>query len=262
MAQKLFVVADNCRRKKIGPIHINLLRPHAELQMQEQNQPHRPRAVLSYADVIEIFKCRKQNPTIRQSKSASELATIFKISPKTVRDIWNRRTWICETKPLWSAGDTPKLRTKNGRISFPDKPIASNPNDSPIGDFRNISHDKRQTQPDCCQEQLTSNETKKMHHFFSYTLLDAGLSHDNRIANQSQGRYAPQVPEHGHNNASFVTSKPTVKISSHCSAPLPLLLPDTTPQPEAQGTVAAAAWAFQGVCDTEDDPFRHDWPYW
>ena len=30
----------------------------------------------------------------------------------------------------------------------------------------------------------------------------------------------------------------------------------------AWAAAAEEAWASAGVCDTEDDPFRRDWPYW
>mmetsp|Transcript_75671 Transcript_75671/g.202545 ORF Transcript_75671/g.202545 Transcript_75671/m.202545 type:complete len:217 (-) Transcript_75671:685-1335(-) len=36
----------------------------------------------------------------------------FNVSPKTVRDIWNRRSWIEETKHLWEEGEAPTLRAK------------------------------------------------------------------------------------------------------------------------------------------------------
>ena len=31
----------------------------------------------------------------------------FGVSPKTVRDIWARRSWTQETRPLWAPGELP-----------------------------------------------------------------------------------------------------------------------------------------------------------
>ena len=39
------------------------------------------------------------------------------MSPKTIRDIWNRRAWSSETRFLWGADDEPQLRPKSTKSS-------------------------------------------------------------------------------------------------------------------------------------------------
>ena len=73
--------------------------------------------VLCAAQVVEIYKhkLRLQKPNSFQSclqtaesriKGQSvPVAGMFGVSPKTVRDIWNRRTWAYATHHLWTQED-------------------------------------------------------------------------------------------------------------------------------------------------------------
>ena len=60
-----------------------------------------------------------------RGKSVS-VAERFDVSPKTVRDIWSRRTWAYATYPLWSdeqnAGDRQLLSPQKGRPGRPKGP--------------------------------------------------------------------------------------------------------------------------------------------
>ena len=88
------------------------------------------RTVLTEHQVIEIYK-RKINlepinsKNIDRFRSASVIAKEFRISEKTVRDIWRGRTWRHATRPLDSAilaSFRPKIgRPKGARDKKPRK---------------------------------------------------------------------------------------------------------------------------------------------
>ena len=74
----------------------------------------RPRAVLTAVQAIEIYSLRPQfgfGPRSPQSflhtfgGQTLAVAKSFGVSPKTVRDIWNRRSWAPETRHLWAPGE-------------------------------------------------------------------------------------------------------------------------------------------------------------
>jgi hypothetical protein len=73
----------------------------------------RPRAVLTAEQAIEIYRRRPQTVQsllIHDQTSGGrtlDVAMHFGVSPKTVRDIWNRRSWAPETRPLWTPGEMP-----------------------------------------------------------------------------------------------------------------------------------------------------------
>ncbi len=54
----------------------------------------KPRARLSEAQVIKIFRARAF------ASKATNVASVYKVSEKTVRDIWKGRTWSKETQHL------------------------------------------------------------------------------------------------------------------------------------------------------------------
>ncbi len=58
-----------------------------------------PRAVLHESQAIEIYRQRKTKSTrIGADSNTVLLAKKYNVSPKTIRDIWNRRTWIQQTR--------------------------------------------------------------------------------------------------------------------------------------------------------------------
>ena len=80
--------------------------------------------MLTEQQAIEIFKfrqaCKERNPSstsgfcrasLMRGKS-SPLSKIYGVSPRTIRDIWNRRTWAYATIPFWSAEER-KLHLKD-----------------------------------------------------------------------------------------------------------------------------------------------------
>eukprot|EP00292_Cryptomonas_paramecium_P019875 CAMPEP_0113691978 /NCGR_PEP_ID=MMETSP0038_2-20120614/18801_1 /TAXON_ID=2898 /ORGANISM="Cryptomonas paramecium" /LENGTH=183 /DNA_ID=CAMNT_0000613783 /DNA_START=9 /DNA_END=560 /DNA_ORIENTATION=- /assembly_acc=CAM_ASM_000170 len=76
-------------------------------------RPGQQRRILTQDQAISIYLHRK-SPTLR----SSAVAALFGVNPKTVRDIWNRRTWAEETQHLWEAGEEPVLRSRRRVAKF------------------------------------------------------------------------------------------------------------------------------------------------
>jgi hypothetical protein len=74
-------------------------------------EPHRslskpyPRSVLTKEEAVRIFQLRQVPSGCDPARviKASAVAKKYNVSPKTVRDIWNRRTWTVETRHLWTS---------------------------------------------------------------------------------------------------------------------------------------------------------------
>ena len=74
---------------------------------------HRKRAVLTVDKAAEIFNlrlpfCQSTSSSARDRLFTSRsitLSNIYGVSPKAVRDIWNKRTWRHATRPLWIEDD-------------------------------------------------------------------------------------------------------------------------------------------------------------
>jgi hypothetical protein len=48
------------------------------------------------------MKAEKNLSVVKSGVSSVFVANLFDVSPKTIRDIWNHRTWQKETRHLWS----------------------------------------------------------------------------------------------------------------------------------------------------------------
>ena len=74
-----------------------------------------PRAVLTATQAIEIYSYRKtrsngpKTDPLLTGRSAA-VAKKFNVSPKAIRDIWNRRTWTQETQHVWTNDERPMIR--------------------------------------------------------------------------------------------------------------------------------------------------------
>ena len=73
--------------------------------------------ILTAEEAIEIFLARKERSG-RRDMLATRLANQFGVAPRTVRDIWNLRTWVETTRPLWSSADVAR-ETNTRRCSTP-----------------------------------------------------------------------------------------------------------------------------------------------
>jgi hypothetical protein len=78
----------------------------------EKGYRNAPRAILSANQAAEIY-CQRTLSGSAGGLRTLEVAEMFCVSPKTVRDIWNRRSWAQETRHLWVPGEVaaaPRLR--------------------------------------------------------------------------------------------------------------------------------------------------------
>lgn len=83
----------------------------------DQAQVVRSRVVLNAAAATEIyqykiaiitpnsFKACMQKAEIKMKGHSTHLARKYGVSSKTIRDIWNRKSWIGATAHLWKAGE-------------------------------------------------------------------------------------------------------------------------------------------------------------
>jgi hypothetical protein len=68
---------------------------------KEQPGNSKTRAALTEEQAIEIFKVRLQNETTTCGRvKAVTVANMYGVNEKTVRDIWNGRTWKKQTDSL------------------------------------------------------------------------------------------------------------------------------------------------------------------
>ncbi|EKX35547.1 hypothetical protein GUITHDRAFT_165933 [Guillardia theta CCMP2712] len=70
--------------------------------MENDDKPHW-KATLSYEEARDIYSKRPQGKSDSALIiSSTVLSNRYKISPKAVRDIWNKRTWIKATQSMWT----------------------------------------------------------------------------------------------------------------------------------------------------------------
>ena len=83
----------------------------------------KPRAILNREQAIEIFQLRPSENTVGTGRSSLAVARTYKVSEKTVRDIWRARTWHRETLHLDPSrparADTPPGRPLGRKDSAP-----------------------------------------------------------------------------------------------------------------------------------------------
>ncbi|EKX44122.1 hypothetical protein GUITHDRAFT_153064 [Guillardia theta CCMP2712] len=80
------------------------------------------RAVISEEIAVEIFAKRKISFSSKQKSAHSSLvAAQHGVSPKSVRDVWDRRTWVKATMPLWTPAEVEQYEKSNKRP--PGRPL-------------------------------------------------------------------------------------------------------------------------------------------
>ena len=108
--------------------HVTACSAHADVRLAGGKPPRSARAprsvcILTVEQAATIFLARTER-TGKRCQVASRLAQQFGVSPRTVRDIWNLRTWTAATRPLWSSADFARAAQKQqGRAP----PEARNP---------------------------------------------------------------------------------------------------------------------------------------
>lgn len=61
--------------------------------------------LLTQEQAIEIYKVRPMDSSPNTRPTSIEVAEQYGVSPKTVRDVWNRKTWVKVTRPLWAPAE-------------------------------------------------------------------------------------------------------------------------------------------------------------
>ena len=89
-----------------------------------------PRNILTQEQAVEIYARKIQGRKEPQNAPASPLvasaaavANEYNVSPKAVRDIWNRRSWTRETRHLWQNGDLEFIRKARLSVEKPAYPL-------------------------------------------------------------------------------------------------------------------------------------------
>ncbi|EKX31075.1 hypothetical protein GUITHDRAFT_122723 [Guillardia theta CCMP2712] len=72
--------------------------------MNQEDPNARKRNVLNDEIAHYIYSCRAQG-SAKPLVSSSELSLRYGITPKAIRDIWRRRTWVQATQSLWTRAE-------------------------------------------------------------------------------------------------------------------------------------------------------------
>eukprot|EP00960_Hanusia_phi_P048349 758889-Hanusia_phi.AAC.2 len=93
----------------------------------EYDNARAARAFLSVNDARDIYKYAQEHsrdghwsPTI----ASAQLSEKYAISPKAIRDIWNRRTWTTATYEFWSEEEKREFSVKKSMVAAIPKPQA------------------------------------------------------------------------------------------------------------------------------------------
>ena len=119
----------------------------------------KPKAILTYDKVIDIFKLRPESKLARGagSRASAAVAFDFGVSEKTVRDIWRGRTWHRETlhldpcrparvialpgRPLGRKDSAPRRRGKKSKLT--SRQVVSSPADETTINYTDTPKVKR-----------------------------------------------------------------------------------------------------------------------
>jgi hypothetical protein len=123
-------VSDEGAIKDVADSKAHHLHKHKTLKSQpiRSSGNCRPRALLTEEQAIQIYKFRPgstNDAEIDRSLvgKSGDVAKKFGISPKAVRDIWNRRSWAYETRHLWATSEQPFfMRAQSKSAPPPSKP--------------------------------------------------------------------------------------------------------------------------------------------
>jgi hypothetical protein len=196
---------------------------------------YRPRALLTQKEAVEIYLCRKSRPG--QKVNTSMLSRKYNISPKAIRDIWNRRTWAPETQHLWADDEFPMIRTKNSKKSLNNSKTGVHSAQWPFPNQSYATGERQVSSPcDICIDVWPQHAS----------FPD---SHIQIPADPRPDTYPQRPPAHKFDDVESISAW-------HEKTPATLCFSSPTDfggeTPDAVAFAAAAA----------DDPFHFDWPYW
>ena len=219
-----------------------------------------PRALLSKEQAIEIYMvgqaARDSGIDPLQGGRSAQMAKKYGVSPKAIRDIWNRRTWQSETKHLWAENEKPTTRCK--KFVTPSSPsghlAATKPNTAALS-FESCDR--------------SSQYFHSSHEFLARSSLPPAWPWPfvSNVATHS-AQYAPacdlQEPELHPANYFAALCRPSPAPAARAPPQHPC-----GPAVDSDcGAAAAAEWEGPvGPClppasAGDADPFHADWPHW
>ena len=112
---------------------------HATVRLADGKPPRsapaaRAVCVLTAEQAVNIFLARKERAG-KRGTVANRLARLHGVAPRTVRDIWNLRTWTEATRPQWSSADFACAAKKESMKRGCAPPDARNP-DAAHGEWK------------------------------------------------------------------------------------------------------------------------------
>mmetsp|Transcript_53917 Transcript_53917/g.112595 ORF Transcript_53917/g.112595 Transcript_53917/m.112595 type:complete len:241 (-) Transcript_53917:7-729(-) len=216
---------------------------------EDSGSQFRPRAVLSLAQVIEIYQYRKIPHRDRQccdpllGRSVA-VAKKFNVSPKTIRDIWNRRSWAQETRHLWTSDERRMIRFRKTPSA---RPLLIQPG-IPLHDAAGYSSALKTSESDS--------------HSIPVDILPHTAQTAEKKPDPSIWRLAPITIKLETQPPPTPKPHPTTETVDAASA----ILAETIAAAAASGTAACAAARTLATCAPAcalaDDPFHFDWPPW
>uniref|UniRef100_A0A7S0VM98 Uncharacterized protein n=1 Tax=Hemiselmis tepida TaxID=464990 RepID=A0A7S0VM98_9CRYP len=96
---------DSVASASPAPSATNKLDGDAKVALDDKGNQVPFKVLLTQDQALEIYKVRPMDNSPNAKPTSMDVAEQYGVSPKTVRDVWNRKTWVKVTKPLWHAGE-------------------------------------------------------------------------------------------------------------------------------------------------------------
>ena len=203
-----------------------------------------PRALLTKEQAAEIYMIRKADrqqgiDPILGSRSA-QIAKTYGVSPKAIRDIWNRRTWQNETRHLWDKHEQPVIRYK--------KPVLlSNQRELLSESWESYGTDRSDARSEISASHLLSLSARPEPRFTGYLTKSMVCSYSCDIPEGIKVQFAPPAMHpppkvEPHSRCITINSVDNSIAPAYLEGPFGPFLP-----PASAGDV---------------DPFHADWPHW
>jgi hypothetical protein len=229
--------------------------------MDSAKAKHR-RIVLSAVQAREIYKCKLEllrpntsgpclkSMVLKLRGQSAPVADCYGVSPKTVRDVWNRRTWAHVTHDMWGH-ESDKFSSVEVRLSLSMRGIFEL---IPLG----IIHDATRV----CASVTASFINIQVHSFSGKHMGRPKGSRDTKPrARQNRRTLLPVMQRQASTPVFFTSALPVdapsmLKVMDIAAVPSRLALPyDSTAGIKAEQH-------HDPPYDAANDPFHSDWPHW
>jgi hypothetical protein len=199
-----------------------------------------PRALLTEREAVEIYLCRKSSSS-GHKVSTNALSKKYNVSPKAIRDIWNRRTWAPETRHLWTDGERPMIREKKSKISF-------SPSEKPANNFLPY----HQTGYGSTKQPLPNTRQDRSEGQVPFFPCDICI--DNWKQHPSTPKSLLQLPD------TNIPWRAVLEPAHSCNE----WFRDALTMPHLLSTTNCGAASHDAAfpAAARDDPFHSDWPHW